>query len=474
MRPTPADRPPRSRPSGQPIPQSPGPPQLVGEEAILAGEPGEDVEAAVAAPVVPPPPLAEPGHGQVVPGHLGVDPPDGPARPGGASGRARAPRRRRPWGRTRRRPRTPRPGSPSRPRRRSPRRSACPTPGRPGGCRPSARGTSRGVGRRRPPRRAGPPARAGPGRASRRRPRNRRRGTWTKRTPATIALSRSKPGVPGPAPPRTAGSCRARPPRRPSTGPARRSRRSSPSRRRRRRRPRPIERPEAPAEPLPLVPADRDDAQVAQGRSSRRGPPDDPRRHPHGRRARPGCREDHGIRPDLAVVAHRHRPEDAGPAADVDPVADDRDLEVAVDAGDPQGRVLADLDVVADRPGVEDDPAVVPDPDPPPQPDRVRQRDPARPTRPTGTAAGRGSSAGPGASLGRSPSASCRTGGRRRPRTPARRRVPPWLRRSSRRSAEEADPRRVEVPVAPVQRRGASAFGAAIGRSAAWVIACSP
>ena len=116
--------------------------------------------------------------------------------------------------------RTPRPGSASRPRTHDRRRrSACPIRCRPGGCRSIARGTARDAGRR-PRRPSGlAPARSRarssqPSATSQSPSRN-----WTKSTSGSISLSRSKPAFRARAA-ENGRTCRARRPRRPSTGPA--------------------------------------------------------------------------------------------------------------------------------------------------------------------------------------------------------------------------------------------------------------
>ena len=112
---------------------------------------------------------------------------------------------------------------------------------------------------------------------------------------------------------------------------------------------------------------------------------------------------------------------------------------VPVDRDDAHRRVLADLDVVADRPGVEDDPAVVPDPDPPAQPDRVGQRDPGgaldeQEHHPIEDVRGAR------ISLDRMPIRQLPNRWTATAQNPCSKTVPPWVRRSSRRSARKPIP----------------------------------
>ena len=185
------------------------------------------------------PPLREPGHVHVVPGHLGVDAEDLPAVPAQSQAELglfagddrRVEARRRGGGPPR--------GPSRRRRRRRPRRSACPTRGRPGGCRSTGRGYR---SRRRPATTAtsGRSAKAATARSSQPSPpRSRRRRTGRSATPGATCSSRSKPALRA-GPPRTGPRGPARRPPRPAIGPARRCRRSSPNPRRRPRRPGPM------------------------------------------------------------------------------------------------------------------------------------------------------------------------------------------------------------------------------------------
>ena len=162
----------------------------------------------------------------------------------------------------------------------------------------------------------------------------------------------------------------------------------------------------------------------------------------------------------------RHGPEDRDAAADVDAVFDGRELVQRVLAGDAEGRVLADVDVVADRFGVEDHPAVVPDPHPPAEPDGVRQGDPAGPLDPLEQEPVQQRAAAAGAAWS-APSASCRTGGRRPPRTPARRgcrRGCGGLRAAARESPIPAGFRFARRPAAPAADAGSAAARLRSGR----------
>ena len=164
------------------------------------------------------------------------------------------------------------------------------------------------------------------------------------------------------------------------------------------------------------------------------------------------------LAPMMLSCADRDVAQDARAAADVHAVVDDRDVVRPVDRGEPEGRVLADVDVVADRPGVEDHPAVVPDPDPAAQPDRVRQRDAAGPLDPLGQEPveqrqGRPDRLGPEA---HPPVAEPVDGDRPEPLLEDVAVVRPEVLAEQR---QEADPRRVVVPVAPVQRGGALGRG---------------
>jgi hypothetical protein len=83
--------------------------------------------------------------------------------------------------------------------------------------------------------------------------------------------------------------------------------------------------------------------------------------------------QDHGVGTDETVMADCYGAEHARTAANVHAIADGRNGTDFVTHGNPEGRVLADVDVIPDRSGMQYDPSVMPNSHSPPKPGGVRQ-----------------------------------------------------------------------------------------------------